>query len=80
MPMLSGVRAEWGVRGTVEGDMGENWEGEGAGEEMGWVEGGAEGGGMRVLNTLEDGWLEAGVCAWGVCGGGCCCVCVWGRW
>lgn len=33
--MLSGVRAECGVRGTVEGDMGENWEGEGegAGEE-----------------------------------------------
>lgn len=31
MPMLSGVRTEWGVRGTVEGDIGENWEGEGVG-------------------------------------------------
>ena len=37
--MLSGVRAEWGVRGTVEGDMGENCEGEGvgAGEERFWM-------------------------------------------
>ena len=31
MPILSGVRTEWGVRGTVEGDMGENCEGEGVG-------------------------------------------------
>lgn len=30
--MLSGVRAEWGVRGTVEGDIGEG-EGVGTGEE-----------------------------------------------
>ena len=34
IPMLSGVRTEWGVRGRVEGDMGENWEGVGAGEEI----------------------------------------------
>ena len=64
--MLSGVRAECGVRGTVEGDMGENCDGEGVGAgeerlETGWEEGGAEGGGMRALSTLEDGWLEAGV-------------------
>ena len=76
MPMLSGVRAECGVRGTVEGDMGENCEeeGDGAGEERfwtGWEEGGADGGGIRALRMAEAGWLEAGVCACGVCG--CCC-------
>ena len=64
--MLSGVRTEWGVRGTVEGDIGENCEGEGvgAGEDMfgrGCEGGGAEGGGMRALRMLEAGWLEAGV-------------------
>jgi hypothetical protein len=76
--MLSGVRAECGVRGTVEGDMGENCEGEGdgAGEERfwtGWEEGGADGGGIRALRMAEAGWLEAGVCACGVCG---CCCCI----
>ena len=46
------------MRGKVDGDMGEA-EGmeEGAGEErlgMGWEGGGAEGGGIRALSTLDD--------------------------
>lgn len=58
--MLSGVSTECGVRGTVEGDMGENWEGEGvgAGDERLWTgceEGGADGGGIRALKILDDG-------------------------
>ena len=73
--MLSGVRAEWGVRGTVEGDIGENCEGDGVGAGdarfcTGWADGGAEGGGIRALKMFEAGWLEPGVWACGVCG--CC--------
>lgn len=56
--MLSGVSAECGVRGAVDGDMGEaeGMEG-GAGEVrpgMEWEGGGAEGGGIRALSTLAD--------------------------
>ena len=59
MPILSGVRAEWGVRGSTEGDIGENCEGEGAGDVKPggrWEAGGAEGGGMRALRTLLEGF------------------------